>query len=89
MRKFLAMTGGTALVLAFTAVPAFATSTGGCPGPAAASWTLSSLVDLGITPETADGIASLDGNGDGLTCVKLLPGSNQGFYIFRDNTVRG
>ena len=89
MRNILAATGGAVLVIALAASPAGATSTGGCPKSPSAGWQLSSLADLGITPETADGIASLDGNGDGWTCVKRLPGANQGFFIFRDNTVQG
>jgi hypothetical protein len=89
VRKILAATGGAAFLIALAASPAEATSTGGCPTSPDAAWVLSSLADLGITPETADGIASLDGNGDGLTCVKMLPGANQGFFIFRDNTVQG
>lgn len=89
MRKILAATGGTALVLALATSPASATSIGACPSPTNAHWELRSLQSLGITPETADGIASLDGNGDGSTCVKILPGANQGFFIFRDNTVQG
>jgi hypothetical protein len=28
---------------------------------------------LGITPETATGIPSLDGNRDALTCIRFLP----------------
>jgi len=87
VRKILAATAGAAFVLTLGVSPASGTSTGACPQPGNANWELRTLESLGITPETADGIASLDGNGDLKTCVKFLP--NQGFYIFRDNTVQG
>ena len=47
---------------------------------------------LGLTPEEATGIPSLDGNRDTLTCIMFLPvpeGSHlDGAFVFRDNTVR-
>ena len=48
---------------------------------------MASLTDLGIDPETADGIASLDGNADGYTCIKPLVHTGTDVVIFRDNTV--
>ena len=44
---------------------------------------------LGIPPDQASGIPSLDGNADGWTCAKYQPLGN-GFTAlqFRDNTVR-
>lgn len=76
------------LVASVVAVPvgsASAKSIGVCPR--AGGYELTSLEDLGIPPEDATGIPSLDGNGDGLTCVKSLSGPNEGVIIFRDNTV--
>jgi hypothetical protein len=85
MRHILALAGSAALVVALSAAPATAKSVGGCP--ATGGWTLASLADLGISPETADGIASLDGNGDGYTCIKPLAQTGTDVVIFRDNTV--
>ena len=84
-------TGWQALLLATTvagtvagkAGVAEAKSVGGCPPGGA--FRLVSVEDLGIDPEVATGIPSLDGNQDGLTCIKPL--GEEGF-IFRDNTVR-
>ncbi len=76
------------LAVSSTAIPlstASAKSTGNCP-PGQAGYELIDVSELGITPETATGIPSLDGNGDGLTCIKPLPNSD-GNIIFRDNTV--
>jgi hypothetical protein len=64
-----------------------ATSTGSCPS--GDSWTLVAVADLGIPPEEASGIPSLDGNGDGMTCIKPGPTPNGPQLIFRDNTVQG
>ena len=58
-------------------------SVGGCPDSASEKWELVTVESLRITPETATGIPSLDGNGDGLTCIK--PKGEGG--VFRDNTV--
>ena len=56
--------------------------------PAWDGWQLVAVADLGITPEEATGIASLDGNGDGMTCIKPQPNfpKNPGAFTFRDNT---
>lgn len=63
-----------------------ATSLGGCPS---SGWELVTLASLEITPETATGIPSLDGNGDGLTCIHRLPRQPniEDAFVFRDNTV--
>jgi hypothetical protein len=68
-----------------------AKSLGGCPN--GGDWQRVTVASLGITPEVASGIASLDGNGDGLTCIFAFPGAgpsgSPGAFIFRDNTVQG
>ena len=81
------MAASAAALLA--AVPAAdATSTGACPS--GGNWTLASVADLGIPPEDASGIPSLDGNGDGKTCIKPFShGPLDGGFAFRDNTVQG
>lgn len=58
---------------------------GGCPPQG--GFVLTPVTDLGL-PEGFSN-PSLDKNGDGLTCVKFLPGNGNlaGFFIFRDNTV--
>jgi hypothetical protein len=64
-------------------------SIGGCPP--SGGWQLVTVESLGITPEQAVGIASLDGNRDGLTCIVPVnaapPAPISGAIIFRDNTV--
>ena len=88
----------TALAVMLLVIPiqgASAASTGGCPNSASEKWTLAWVEGLGIAPEVATGIASLDGNGDGKTCIRKLHASegticnmdNQ--IVFRDNTVAG
>ena len=75
----------TAVVMAVFLVPGSAVgkSIGGCPESASEKWELVTVESLGIPPEAANGIASLDGNGDSLTCIKpQRPGG-----VFRDNTV--
>jgi hypothetical protein len=64
-----------------------ATSTGGCP--AGGDWELVTVASLNITPEEAMGLPSLDGNGDGLTCINRLPNHPLivDAFVFRDNTV--
>ncbi len=68
-----------------------AKSLGACPS--GGDWQRVTVESLGITPEIASGIASLDGNGDGLTCIFAYPGADPsgspGAFIFRDNTVKG
>jgi len=85
MRHILAAAGSAALVVALTSAPAAAKSIGSCP--AGGGWVMASLTDLGIDPETADGIASLDGNADGYTCIKPLVHTGTDVVVFRDNTV--
>ena len=64
-----------------------ATSTGGCP--AGDDWEKVTVASLNISPEEAMGIPSLDGNGDGLTCIHRLPRHPNipDAFVFRDNTV--
>ena len=90
MRRSLRATAlaASAAALLAAAPAAEATSTGACPSGGA--WTLTSIADLGITPEVASGIPSLDGNGDGRTCIKSFShGPLAGGFAFRDNTVQG
>ena len=58
---------------------------GGCPPQG--GFVLTQVTDLDL-PEELLSNPSLDGNGDGLTCVKVLPGvgNEAGYRIFRDNT---
>jgi hypothetical protein len=86
--------GAAVAVLAATVVVAFpgaasAKSVGGCP--TGDDWNLVTVKSLGIPPDTAVGLASLDGNEDGWTCIRPLegPGIPEGAFIFRDNTVQG
>src|SRR5262245_52695111 len=86
---------GVALVLVTTTAGA-ATVVGqgkpvaGCPP--GGDWNLVTVASLGIDPETASGIPSLDGNGDGYTCTRIQPLGIPpgGFYgeTFRDNNVK-
>ena len=64
-------------------------SVGVCPSGEGAAWTLVTIAELGIDPETATGIPSLDGNRDGLTCIRTAPQQSPlgELTLFRDNTV--
>ena len=66
---------------------ATATSTGGCP--TGDTWHLVTIESIGFDPATATGVPSLDGNGDGLTCIQYLPNYPRfpNAFVFRDNTV--
>ena len=65
-----------------------AKSVGTCPKGATDAWQLVTLESLGLDPETASGIPSLDGNGDGWTCITSLSNHPvEGAFVFRDNTV--
>lgn len=79
----------TCLAMLVFAPGASAKAVGGCP----VGFELVTIQSLGISPETASGIPSLDGNGDALTCVVFLTVSENatisGAFIFRDNTVMG
>lgn len=92
-RAVVALSAAAVLLLALPIQWAGAHSTGGCPGGASGKWILADVKGLGITPEEAGGIPSLDGNGDGNTCIRMLfdsegPICNKDFpIIFRDNTV--
>jgi hypothetical protein len=86
--------GAAVAVLAATVAVAFpgaasAKSTGGCP--TGDDWNLVTVESLGIPPDAAVGIPSLDGNQDGWTCTMPLgvPGLPEGAFVFRDNTVQG
>jgi hypothetical protein len=54
----------------------------GCPHGGA--WQLVTVASLGFPPEQIAGIQSLDGNGDGRTCIRPAGSS----ITFRDNNVR-
>lgn len=88
-RRMLALVLGTLVLLAIPVTGASAKSVGGCPDSTSQKWELVLVADLGINEEEAAGIPSLDGNGDGYTCIKPLPGHPAGpdTFIFRDNTV--
>jgi hypothetical protein len=83
-----------AVVLMFSAFEggANANSVGGCPS--GDDWQLVSVTTLGISPEQAAGIPSIDGNGDGdaMTCVSPSPAAPGSFpagaFIVRDNIVQ-
>ena len=62
-------------------------SIGGCPS--GGDWELRTVAELGIDPEVASGIPSLDGNGDGNTCIHPLANYPRfpDAFVFRDNTV--
>jgi hypothetical protein len=84
--------GAAIAVLAATVAVAFAgtasaKSIGACP--TGDDWDLVKVKSLGIPPDAASGLASLDGNMDGWTCIKPSPGLPEGAFIFRDNTVQG
>ena len=89
LRRMMVLLGTAGIATALLAPgAAIGKSVGGCPKGAGEKWELVTVASLGITPETATGIPSLDGNGDGLTCIKPLPNHPvEGALIFRDNTV--
>jgi hypothetical protein len=57
---------------------------GACPP--GDDWELVKVSSLHIPREVVSGLASLDGNGDGWTCVSPL--EQRGGLVFRDNTVQ-
>jgi len=77
----------TAAVVLVLSSGASAKTVGGCP----TNFELVTVESLGLTEEQANGIPSLDGNGDGLTCIRPLAASENaiifGGFVFRDNTV--
>jgi hypothetical protein len=88
-RVFLGIVMTAALVLSLAPGLAQGKSVGGCPTGSGAAWTLVLVSSLGIDPETAMGIPSLDGNRDGWTCIRTPPQQSPlgELTIFRDNTV--
>ena len=88
-RVFLGIVTAVALFLSLATGLAQGKSVGGCPTGSGAAWTLVSVSSLGIDPETAMGIPSLDGNRDGWTCIRTPTQQSPAgeFSIFRDNTV--
>jgi hypothetical protein len=81
----LCVAGVVAIVLACATVSMSASGPiGGCPsgGP----WELVVVADVfpDVDPTILAGIPSLDGNGDGLTCIRPAGQS----ITFRDNTVQ-
>ena len=88
LRRMVVLLGSAALATAFLApASAVGKSIGGCPESASAKWQLVTVESLGVPPEAATGLASLDGNGDGWTCIKPMPSFGEGAFFFRDNTV--
>jgi hypothetical protein len=92
MLRILSSLGALIVASAIAASSASATNTGGCPTHTQGGFKLVSVTSLGIPPEQLDGIASLDVNNDGLTCIKAptVPSTSSVFggAVFRDNTVR-
>ena len=90
MLRILSVLGALIAGSVVAASSASATSTGGCPTQG--GFSLVSVASLGIPPEQIDGIAGLDINNDGLTCVKVpvVPSTSSlfGGLLFRDNTVQ-
>ncbi len=90
MRRFLVALG-LAVAIVGWAFPtgAVGKSIGGCPS--GDGWQLVTVESLGIPPDQVVGIASLDGNRDGLTCIMPVNADPSapisGAIIFRDNTV--
>jgi hypothetical protein len=87
-----------AIAVVFLVMPmhgALATSTGGCPSSTSEKWVLATVAGLGISEDQASGIPSLDGNGDGNTCIRKLGTAvgpvcdTSSPIVFRDNTVAG
>ncbi len=64
------------------ATPALAKNIGGCPNGASEKWRLVDVSSLYIPPEV--NLTTLDGNGDGMTCIKPF---KTGGYVFVDNNV--
>lgn len=87
-RRF-ALVFGLAAIAAALLVPSTAVgkNIGGCPEGGSDKWELVTVESLGVPPEDQSGLASLDGNGDGWTCIKPLPPFGEGAFVFRDNTV--
>lgn len=85
MRSSLVCAGAAVLVAApLYGGAAHAKAVGGCPETA--GFALVTVESLGIPDEDVEGLPSLDGNGDGLTCIR--PVADGKWMIFRDNTVR-
>lgn len=79
----------TGVVMLALVSGASAKTVGGCPP----NFELVTVASLGINPEEASGIPSLDGNDDGMTCIMPLRANERsvaaGGIVFRDNTVMG
>ena len=87
-RRLMAALSIAALTVCLGATGAQAKSVGGCPE--GGEWDLVTVESLDLPPELTSGLASLDGNGDGWTCVMdLINFPVAGVFIFRDNTVQG
>jgi hypothetical protein len=85
LKRILGAAGAAALIAGLPIAPAAAKSVGGCPAPESGF----SLVAVSeVFPEGLEQ-PSLDGNGDGLTCIKLQVIQGVQYVVFRDNTVQG
>jgi hypothetical protein len=87
-RRLVAALSIAALTVGLGATGAQAKSVGSCP--LGGEWDLVTVESLDLPPELTSGLASLDGNGDGWTCI--MPLANfpaPEVFIFRDNTVQG
>lgn len=91
VRALFALTLAISVCVVMLLLPAGASAKtiGGCPP----GFDLVTVASLGITPEEASGLPSLDGNNDGRTCIKAIPAAESspfaGGKVFRDNTVMG
>jgi hypothetical protein len=87
-RRLVAALSIAALTVGLGATGAQAKSVGGCPR--GGDWDLVTVESLDLPSEIVSGLASLDGNGDGWTCIKPLANfPAPEVLIFRDNTVQG
>ena len=89
MRRSLSVFVLAAMLVGLLSGAVSAKSIGGCP--ARGGWERVTVESLGIPENEVSGIPSLDGNGDGLTCIRPVPAADpaviSGAQIFRDNTV--
>ncbi len=83
--RSLGAAGAAALLAGLSMAPAAAKSAGGCPAPES-GFSLAVVADI-FPPDYEQ--ASLDGNGDGLTCIKPKIIQGEEYTFFRDNTVQG
>ena len=84
-RRLIVLTVAAMALAVATATPKAAGPIGGCPRGGAWELVLVAAVFPDVDPSVLAGIPSLDGNGDGWTCIRPAGPS----VSFRDNTVQG